>query len=170
LRVKVPKDCFPGGTFKVTVPVKNPEGDSDGRDRNRFPRALQDLLDDYARAYDDWCVAKSNLDPSFETWKEKQHKFDKLAKEFPSNLLTPVDPSYLKHIMRRARQNKYKRGKTAASSVKSKAEVKEEQHAPEEEDSEEEEEEEEAQGRIVDIPGPGKVFPRLTWKENDFAF
>jgi hypothetical protein len=164
LRVKVPKDCFPGGTFKVTVPVKNPV-DTDGKDRNKLPREFQDFLDTYARAYDDWCVAKSALDPEFNTWKEKQFKFDKMAKEFPSNLMTPIDPPYLKHVMRRSRQNQYKKKYAAAAAAAPKAEGKDDDEA----DVSDEEEEEAPESRIVELPGLGKVFPTIPYKESDFT-
>ena len=121
LRVKVPKDSYPGGTFRVTVPVKQPppDADSDGTDHNKFSRDFQELLDDYARAYDEWCSRQAEIDKKFSVFKEKQYKFERLAKEFPPNLLTPVDANYLKKIVRRARQNKHKRIKTAAAKQQS---------------------------------------------------
>jgi ribosomal protein L12E/L44/L45/RPP1/RPP2 len=184
LRVKVPKDCPPGGKFKVTVPVKQPDGDADNIENgNKIPRELQDLLDDFARAYDDWCTAQSKVDASFETFKEKQGKYDIVAIEFPTNLVTKVTGDFLKQVVRRCRQNKYKRAKTAAVRQQTspapvvKEEPQEEPEDPmeeeeEEEEGEEEEEEEEegekSTGRIVDIPAMGKMFPSRTWAIGDF--
>ena len=165
MRVKVPKDCYPGGTFKVTVPVKQPtaDADGDGTDHNKFSREFQELLDDYARAYDDWCQAQSEVDSKFAIYREKQQKFDRLVKEFPTNLMTPVDSNYLKKIVRRARQNKHKRFKTAAlkkgpdgfDEASDEAQDYEESPKPE--------------GRTVDIPGVGVDFPSMPWDSQDFA-
>lgn len=174
----------------MTVPVKQPDGDSD-IDNNKIPRELQDVLDDYARAYDEWCTAQSKVDTSFETFKEKQGKYDKVAKEFPTNLVTLVTGDYLKQVVRRCRQNKYKRGKTAAArqQPRSTPVVKEEKTVnSEEEDGEEEEEEEEGEAnggdeeeeeeedredkpreRIVHIPAMGRVFPSRVWDTQDFT-
>ncbi|KAL3909092.1 MAG: hypothetical protein SGILL_008228, partial [Bacillariaceae sp.] len=158
LRVKVPKDCSAGCTFKVTVPVKAPK-DDDGKDHNKLPRDFKGLLDDFGRAYDDWLTAKHEIHPEqVNLWKEKQLKFDKLAKEFPSNLVTPVDPTYLKLAMRRERQNKSKRKKLV-----------QEAKVDETEQVVEEEEEEEDPKRIVDVPGMGKSFETVKWKEDDFG-
>jgi hypothetical protein len=183
LKVKVPKDVKPGGTFRVTVPVKHPEADSgDNKDHNKFGREIQDMLDDYTRAYDEYCAAKLIVDPSTEINKEKQAKFDKMAKEFPTGLLTPVDANYLKQVARRARQNKYKRQKTAEARQQQEeivakkeagvdAEEEEEQAADSgSEDEQQEEEEPSPEEKIIDIPGKGKVFPSMVWDSKDFAF
>lgn len=157
MRVKVPKDCSSGSTFKVTVPVKIPK-DEEGKDHNKLSRDFKGLLDDFARAYDDWLAKKHEIHPEqVNLWKEKQLKFDKLAKEFPSNLMTPVDAAYLKLAMRRERQNKAKRKKPVS-----------EAKVDETEKDEEEEEEEAAPKRVVDIPGMGKSFACVKWKESDF--
>ena len=155
----------------MTVPVKNEDSDSGGnRDHNKLGREIQDLIDDYGRAYDDYCTARLVLYPTMNINKEKQAKFDKLATEFPTGLLTPVDPNYLKQVARRARQNKYKRQKTAEArqqqlevAAKKEAEAQEE-----EEESESEEEEEEEEENIIDLPGKGVVFPTIDWQANDF--
>jgi hypothetical protein len=170
LRVKVPKDCHPGGTFKVTVPVKQQaadDEDKDGTDHNKFPRELQELLDDFARAYDDWCQLQSEIDKAFAIYKEKQLKFDRLEKEFPTPLMTPVDSNYLKKIVRRARQNKHKRSKTAALKQKPDGDTAKDEEADPE--SEEEEKEEEPDGRTVNIPTMGKKFPSLKYNSLDFG-
>jgi len=177
LRVKVPKDCFPGGTFKVTVPVKHRPGDAENeKDRNKLPRDLQEALDIFGKAYDEWCTAQSKVDNSFETFKEKQGKFDKLAKLFPKHLVTPIDSNYLKQVVRRARQNKYKRSKTAAAKNE-KETVKEETIVENEIDEgstkEDSQEEEDSVGpkkhRIVNIPSTGVIFVNKKFSGGDFV-
>jgi len=179
LRVKVPKDCFPGGTFKVTVPVKHRPGDSDEKDRNKLPRDLQEALDLFGKAYDEWCTAQSKVDSSFETFKEKQGKFDKLAKLFPTNLVTPIDSNYLKQVVRRARQNKYKRSKTAAiaaaknekvmAKTESVAESKTEEGSTREDIQEDEDTIETKNYRIFNIPTTGVAFERKKFVGGDFV-
>ena len=108
LRVKVPKGTLPGETFRVTVPVKQPDTDNE-KDGNKLPKEFKDLLDDFARAHDEWCRAQGAIDKDFATFKEKQKKFEKVAKEFPSSLITPIDSEYIKLVIRRVRQYKLKR-------------------------------------------------------------
>lgn len=174
LKVKVPKDVQSGGTFRVTVPVKHSEADSgDNKDHNKFGREIQDLLDDYGRAYDDYCTARLVVYPAFEINKEKQAKFDKLATEFPTGLLTPVDANYLKQVARRARQNKYKRQRTAEArqnQLEVVAKKEAELNGDEQSDSDSDEEEEEAEDeKVVDVPGKGVVFPTINWQAKDFS-
>ena len=155
----------------MTVPVKHRPGDSDEKDRNKLPRDLQEALDVFGKAYDEWCTAQSKVDSSFETFKEKQGKFDKLAKLFPKNLVTPIDSNYLKQVVRRARQNKYKRSKTAAA--KNEKETAKEDPVVENEVEEESEEEEEPverkKYRIVNIPTTGASFDRRQFSSGDFV-
>jgi hypothetical protein len=119
LKVQVPKGTFAGETFKVTVPVpKMAPGDEDeGTDHNKFPRDLQDELDMYAREYDDYCKHEGELrhakNEEYPIHLEKRKKYDQLVKEFPKNLMTKIDQEYMKKLVRRARQNKSKRSKTA---------------------------------------------------------
>jgi hypothetical protein len=124
LRVHVPKGTFPGETFKVTVPVPKPApGEEDeGVDHNKFPREFQDELDIYAREFDDFCRhegeyrhAKDEDETKYAIHLEKRKKYDRVVREFPKNLLTPIDVEYMKKLVRRARQNKHKRIKTAAT-------------------------------------------------------
>lgn len=178
LRVKVPKDCLPGEVFKVSVPVKHdPEDESDDKDHNTFSRELQELVDDYARVYDNWCSAQAEVDKKFALFKEKQAKFDPLVELFPKNLMTPVTVEYMKKIVRRARQNRHKRLKTASlkseTTSKDGEEVDGDESEKEEMEEEEEQEDEEEspaepQKRIVEIPTMGSEFPTLRWKEADF--
>jgi hypothetical protein len=160
----------------VTVPVKQPppDADKDGADHNKFSRTFQELLDDYARGYDDWCMAQSVVDKKFALYKEKQQKFDRLIKEFPPSLVTPVDQNYLKKIVRRARQNRHKRIKTAAAKKEleddTPTKIKDEPMSDQEskDDQEDEEEDEKPEGRVVDIPTTGSDFPSLKWDDEDF--
>jgi len=118
LRVKVPKNGAPGSKFVVSVPV--PVKANTDIDNNKWPRLAQDLLDEFSHAYDDWCHAEAawrEMDPSsgvkFQLHRERMNKFDTLLPFFPKDLITPVDPGYLRKVVRRARQNKHKRSKTA---------------------------------------------------------
>ena len=121
LKVKIPKNTQPGGIFKVTVPVPKDTSDNDDdgeTDHNRWSRELYESLSDYAYHYDVWVdavaerhVAMNNKD--FSGHFEKRKKFDQLVYEFPKDLKTPVDKAYMQKILRRARQNKHKRDKTA---------------------------------------------------------
>ena len=132
---------------------------------------MQEALDVHGKAYDEWCTAQSKVDSSFETFKEKQAKFDKLAALFPKNLVTPIDSTYLKQVVRRARQNKYKRSKTAAaaaareqeSAKKSEPEPVAESEEGEEEEEEEEEPAPERKQRIVHMPARGSSFKNTKW-------
>jgi hypothetical protein len=141
----------------VTVPVKY-SAEEEEKDHNKFSRAFKDFLDDYARAHDDWLAAKHEINPDINIWKEKQNKFEKLAPEFPKNLMTPVDSSYLKTILRKGRQSKYKRKKPDTEVKGEETKVKEEKQ-----------EKKPPQTRIIDIPGMGKTFPTVKWTENDFV-
>jgi hypothetical protein len=116
LKVKIPKNASPGSTFRVTVPVADTAAD-DENDYNKFSREFYDTLDDYARAFDEWCDAeqdyrKASGDKEFAGHLEKRKKFDGLIAEFPKDLKTTVDKPYIQKILRRARQNKHKREKT----------------------------------------------------------
>lgn len=168
LRVKVPKNSAPGSKFVVSVPV--PVKANPDVDHNKWTREGQDLLDEFSHAYDDWCHAESawrEMDPNttkkFQLHHERMNKFDKLLAVFPKDLLTPIDGTYLRKIVRRARQNKHKRNKTnqkletegsvpdAPSSTSiSTAPVK-----PEPATSQEK------QKLELSVPGKGTVFPRV---------
>jgi hypothetical protein len=121
LKVKVPKSAKPGGTFKVTVPVALLPTDDD-TDHNKLTREFYDAVDEYARAFDDWCDAEGEYrkeigDKNFVAHFEKRKKFDSLVEEFPKDLFTPVDKTYLQKILRRARQNRHKRKVTLSKQV-----------------------------------------------------
>jgi hypothetical protein len=118
LRVKVPKNASSGSKFVVSVPV--PNAANPDVDNNKWSREAQDLLDEYSHAYDDWCHAEAawrEVDPTstekFQLHHERMNKFDQLLPFFPKDLITPIDGTYLRKVVRRARQNKHKRSKTA---------------------------------------------------------
>lgn len=118
LKVKIPKTTNPGGVFKVTVPVAKKPAGSDS-DQNKLNREVYDALDDYARAFDDWCDAEGDYrkaigDRDFGAHFEKRKKFDRMVEEMPKDLATPLDKPYLQKILRRARQNRHKREQTLA--------------------------------------------------------
>jgi hypothetical protein len=124
LRVKIPANRSANGNFKVTVPVApdavvNTADGEEAADHNKISRKFYDLLEDYARAFDEWCDAegefrKATGDKDFAAHFERRKKFDLLINEFPTDLKTPVDKPYLQKILRRARQNKHKREQTLA--------------------------------------------------------
>ncbi|KAL7558065.1 hypothetical protein ACA910_009252 [Epithemia clementina (nom. ined.)] len=121
LKVKIPKNTLPGGIFKVTVPVpKEPVDDGEGgeTDHNRWSREFYETLSDYAYHYDVWIDAVAerhvaNGNKEFSGHFEKRKKFDELVYVFPKDLKSPIDKAYMQKILRRARQNKHKRDKTA---------------------------------------------------------
>lgn len=103
-----------GGTFRASVPLpKDQIEESPDTDSNKLSRVFQELADDYARAYDIWCGLYAETDKSFSLLKEKRNKWESVIKLFPKDLLTPVDAEYMSKILRRARQNRKKRQKTA---------------------------------------------------------
>ena len=121
LRVKVPPNVSPNGMFKVTVPIPSDGvGDldnnaNDDKDYNRISGTFYDLLESFARAYDEWCDAEGDFhkikgEKEFAAHFEKRNKFDKLINEFPSNLKT-VDKAYLQKFCAEP-------GKTKASGSK----------------------------------------------------
>jgi hypothetical protein len=118
LKVKIPASAKPGGTFRVAVPAKQSEEErNENEDHNRFDRFFYEAVDDYSRAYDDWCDAQQvyyiAIKKEYHGHLEKRNKFDEVAKAFPKNLKTPVDKVYLQKILRRARQNRSKRERNA---------------------------------------------------------
>lgn len=166
----------------MSVPVKQDPAEVDGeeKDHNTFSREFQELLDDYARAHDDWCGAQAAVDKTFALFKEKQAKYDPLVELFPLNLLTPVTVEYMKKVVRRARQNRHKRKKNAA--MKGDASTKDEdddeggeesdrEDAGENQDDNDDEEStvETTQKRMVEIPTLGSQFPKIKFSEADFG-
>jgi hypothetical protein len=199
LKVQVPKGTFAGETFKVTVPVPKPApGDEDeGTDHNKFPRDLQDELDMYAREYDDFCKHEGEFrhakNEEYPIHLEKRKKYDQLVKEFPKNLMTKIDQEYMKKLVRRARQNKSKRCKTAILRRSSgdpaeasppgkpddvssttpqppRITASDQEQAETAENSEEEDERPPSPPahRTIDVPERGVVFPSRKFRMKDF--
>lgn len=159
LKVKIPKNATPGSTFKVTVPVADLAAD-DETDYNKFSREFYDTLDDYARAYDNWCDAeqdfrKASGDKEFAGHLEKRKKFDVLISEFPEDLKTVVDKPYIQKILRRARQNKHKRERTMAKQA-ARANGEE---SDSDDESDEEEEKEEVKPKVKQPVAEKKLSP-----------
>lgn len=118
LKVKIPKKAdMEKRNFVVSVPgpkVKAPE-----LRENNFAKEFKEALYNFACSYDDWCAAEGEHNDSLPASKRKQFKpnteklkkFDELITEFPKNLVTPIDVSYLRKIVRQERSNKSRREK-----------------------------------------------------------
>mmetsp|Transcript_43589 Transcript_43589/g.74420 ORF Transcript_43589/g.74420 Transcript_43589/m.74420 type:complete len:239 (+) Transcript_43589:933-1649(+) len=118
LKVKIPKKAdMIKRNFVVSVPA--PKVKEAEIKENNFPKEFKEALHHYSCAYDDWCVAEGELNDSlpakkrkqFKTNAEKLKKFDEMIKEFPKNLATPIDVSYLRKVVRQERSNKSRREK-----------------------------------------------------------
>lgn len=100
------------------------------------------------------------------------NKFEKLVKEFPSDLVTPVDSDYLKSMARRARQNQRKRVKktSVASPTTTVASPKITVASPKKKEPKKETVPKETVPEMVDIeiPGKGRVFPNRHLKASEF--
>lgn len=116
LKVKIPKNKVPGDKFTVAVPL--PEVESSSTAENKLSKECIDALDKYSMTFDDWCLAEAkykSLVPKkkgsekFKVGVERLKKFDKMVSAFPSNLEVPIDPSYLRLLVRRKRQSQSKR-------------------------------------------------------------
>jgi hypothetical protein len=68
--------------------------------------------------FDDWCqaeakykslVPKKKGSEKFKVGVERLKKFDKMVTAFPRNLEVPIDPSYLRLLVRRKRQSQSKK-------------------------------------------------------------
>lgn len=113
---------------------------------------------------------KRGIEP-FKVGVERLKKYDKMLTEFPKNLEIPVEPTYLRLLVRRRRQNQNKRKKelqnaanAGASTPSSKATsgtavvvptVKKEPKKP----------------KVLTLPIPqaGDVFPTITYNASDFV-
>lgn len=100
------------------------------------------------------------------------NKFEKLVKEFPSDLVTPVDSAYLKNLARRGRQNKQKRVRktSVASPTTFVASPKTSAASPKKKEPKKETVPKETVPETVDIevPGKGRVFPNRHLKASEF--
>jgi hypothetical protein len=109
--------------------------------------------------------AAPDIKEKFQLKKKKFDKFEEVVKEFPSDLVTPVDSAYLKTVSRRARQNKQKRVKNAGglftATPKAKGvEPKKETVEPSKEKVSETVE--------IKVPGKGRVFPKRVLNDCEF--
>jgi hypothetical protein len=125
LRVKIPPNTEPGKAFKVSVP-KPPDEDEDDldpkKDYNKLTREFYELLDDYARSFDDWCDAEGEYQEAlgkkyFPVHFTKREKWDKFSTAVPKDLKTPLNKPYLQKLQRRARQLKHKRKQAQVKSI-----------------------------------------------------
>lgn len=179
LRVKIPKTAVPGGTFKVTVPVPKSAPEDEDEDHNTWSREFYEVMSEYGYCYDALMDAIQERQAAqgleFPAHFEKRKKFDNLVDEFPNkHLKTPIDKAYLQKILRRARQNKHKRDKTAK-----RLEEMAQRFIPEkgpghedgrkvDDDSDEDRSENSSKRRAVQLPIFSKKFPRVPFLEEDF--
>lgn len=102
--------------------------------------------------------------------KEKIGKFDKLLKEFPADLVKPIDVTILRKFVRQVRQNRWKRQRREDTDVGAKAVVgtkkEEEMNAA----PKKEEVAIKGKGKTMEllVPGKGRAFPKLDVKSSDF--
>jgi len=119
LKVRIPKKAdFKKRCFIVSVPApKVNDDEKQEKKENNLPRELKEALFDYSNAYDNWTDAEYEYqetlpeDKTKEKFRPNVHKlkkFDEMIKEFPQKILTPIDVSYLRLIVRRVRNNKAK--------------------------------------------------------------
>mmetsp|Transcript_4497 Transcript_4497/g.6798 ORF Transcript_4497/g.6798 Transcript_4497/m.6798 type:complete len:797 (-) Transcript_4497:129-2519(-) len=120
LQVKVPSNGVPGQKFVVKVPAPEVRKTTTTATENKFTNEVKIALDTYSQVYDDWCMAEAfyrQLIPHkgrvpFKPATERLKKFDEILKEFPKDMLFPIDAAYLRKVVRRNRQNVKKRVKT----------------------------------------------------------
>merc|ERR1740139_694642 len=122
LRVAIPPG-FDGSRISVNVP--GPGGTAAGAGalatakarKMTFSNETREALDTFSRTYDDWVDAEARHQDlaaeggvGFKVKVKKMDKFDEpVASEFPKDLATPVDASFLRLLVRRTRQNRQKR-------------------------------------------------------------
>lgn len=125
LKVQIPENSKPGKSFKVSVPMPK-VSKSSGNSQNKFTKSVTNALDEYSKAYDDWCQAEAkhrSLQPKkkggkiehFKAGVERLKKYDEMLEEFPKNLVTPIDAIFIRKLVRRTRQNANKRMKALAA-------------------------------------------------------
>eukprot|EP00555_Chaetoceros_dichaeta_P004721 CAMPEP_0198254164 /NCGR_PEP_ID=MMETSP1447-20131203/4529_1 /TAXON_ID=420782 /ORGANISM="Chaetoceros dichaeta, Strain CCMP1751" /LENGTH=624 /DNA_ID=CAMNT_0043940127 /DNA_START=25 /DNA_END=1899 /DNA_ORIENTATION=+ len=125
LKVKIPENSKPGKSFKVSVPMPK-VSKSPSNSQNKFTKSVTNALDEYSKAYDDWCQAEAKhrtLQPKrrggkieqFKAGVERLKKYDEMLEEFPNNLVNPIDAIFIRKLVRRTRQNEKKRMKAIAS-------------------------------------------------------
>ena len=111
-------------------------------------------------------LPKKKSKPLFRAAVERLKKFDELLKEFPKDLAHPIDASYLRKVVRRARQNSSKRRKVAMEKKPTiptdepkKKKRKKSHHDSNAPDSK----------ITLNVPVRGQIFPPISFNKADFA-
>lgn len=116
LRAAIPKDAdMENLTFIVKIP--QPKVKPTEKRDNLLPRELKDALLNYSNSYDDYCTAEQEHDmtlppskrKSFKATTERLKMFDDMIYEFPRNLITPIDVSFLRKNVRQEKSNRLRR-------------------------------------------------------------
>lgn len=132
---------------------------SSPKTENKVTKECIDELDKYSTVFDDWCQAEAKYKgllpkaKGVEKYKigvERLKKYDKMVTAFPKNLEVPVDPAFLRLLVRRKRQNQSKRKSIGSESV-AKPKV--------------------VSGSTMElkVPSTGKTFPVVEYNKEDFA-
>ncbi|KAL3823755.1 hypothetical protein ACHAXA_004848, partial [Cyclostephanos tholiformis] len=170
LKVKIPNNAdMDKRSFVVSVPTPKVKEPVDFRENN-FPREFREALHSYSCAYDDWCDAEGKYNEilpaymrkQFKPVTEKLKKFDDMLEEFPKNLATPIDVSYLRKIVRMERSNKQKR--------ENNRQRKEKRRSGEGGDADPKIAitQQQPQDGIIHIPRRGTKFPTIVFDKRDF--
>mmetsp|Transcript_16727 Transcript_16727/g.31696 ORF Transcript_16727/g.31696 Transcript_16727/m.31696 type:complete len:585 (+) Transcript_16727:80-1834(+) len=161
LKVKIPKNKVPGDKFTVAVPL--PEVESSSTAENKLSKECIDALDKYSMTFDDWCqaeakykslVPKKKGSEKFKVGVERLKKFDKLVSAFPNNLEVPIEPAFLRLLVRRKRQSQSKRksmGSSAPNGSPNKQQGKDDKTM------------------TLTLPYLSEVFPTITYNKADFV-
>jgi len=184
LKVQIPDTCKPGKSFKVSVPMPK-ISKAPGNAQNKFAKDVTETLDEYSKAYDEWCLAEAKhraLKPKKEGGKikhfkagvERLKKYDEMLDEFPKNLLVPIDAVFIRKLVRRNRQNANKRMKAlavAATMEAATATAVMEKASAEKLSTDlppAKKQRVESATMSLAVPGKGSVFPSVPFKEADF--
>lgn len=184
LKVQIPDTCKPGKSFKVSVPMPK-ISKAPGNAQNKFAKDVTETLDEYSKAYDEWCLAEAKhraLKPKKEGGKikhfkagvERLKKYDEMLDEFPKNLLVPIDAVFIRKLVRRNRQNANKRMKAlavAATMEAATATALMEKASAEKLSTDlppAKKQRVESATMSLAVPGKGSVFPPVSFKEADF--
>jgi len=163
LKVQIPENCKPGKSFKVSVPMPK-VSKSSGNSQNKFTKSVTNALDEYSKAYDDWCQAEAkqrSLQPKkrggkiehFKAGVERLKKYDEMLEEFPKNLVTPIDAIFIRKLVRRTRQNANKRMKALAATWEVPEPAKKIKVS---------------EMITLSVPGKGVTFPSVPFNDVDF--
>jgi len=115
LKAAIPKDAdMEKLTMIVRIPM--PAKVTEKKD-NVFPKELKDALLNYSNAYDDFCLAEQEYNEALPPSKRKSFKassqrlkmFDDMLVEFPRNLATPIDATFMRKNVRQEKSNRARR-------------------------------------------------------------